>query len=198
MKSYKDTHKFPLRLCDGSHFIFDANNHRVAQFEPQFDINGNFKEGYCEFIKDCIDKINGKDVSLEVQFEKENNQIFIINQKEPIIIIRGWGYLTGTGGGLGLSHEIAAKIQDEFAEFLLEKLNHKPIKTKEDLFKEIPFLDIDKNGDYYNILKTKVLEAMEEHLVIQLSGLVNDLKGINPEYHLEYIEEQISILKHGI
>lgn len=123
MKTYKDTHKFPLRLCDGSHFIFDANNHHVAQFEPQFDINGNFQDGYCEFIKDCIDKINGKEINIEVQFELKYDGIFILNQEEPIIIIRGWGYLTGTGGGLGLSQTMAASIQDEFAEFVLTILN---------------------------------------------------------------------------
>jgi hypothetical protein len=38
----------------------------------------------------------------------------------------------------------------------------KPFKTAEEIFNTIPFLDIDKNGDYYNIPKTKVIEAMAE------------------------------------
>lgn len=33
-----------------------------------------------------------------------------------ILDVRGWGYLTGTGGGLGYSSEKAASIQDKIGE----------------------------------------------------------------------------------
>lgn len=46
----------------------------------------------------------------------------ILMNGEPCICIRGWGELTGIGG-YGLSREEAAKIQDDFKEFLIDKLN---------------------------------------------------------------------------
>ena len=35
------------------------------------------------------------------------------------------------------------------------------MKTKEQIFNEIPFLD--KNGDYFNMPRTQILDAMEEY-----------------------------------
>lgn len=41
----------------------------------------------------------------------------------PFIMIRGWGRLTGLGaGGLWLDHDVARKIQDDFAKWIVDKL----------------------------------------------------------------------------
>jgi len=40
------------------------------------------------------------------------------------MLIRGWGYLIGTGG-LNLSAEKAAKIQDDFGNWIVETLSKK-------------------------------------------------------------------------
>lgn len=45
----------------------------------------------------------------------------IIVNGDPTLVVRGWGYLTGTGG-LNLSDEEAARIQDEFAYWVVQKL----------------------------------------------------------------------------
>jgi hypothetical protein len=45
----------------------------------------------------------------------------ILYQGNPIMKIRGWGHLTGIGG-LNLDTEKAAKIQDDFGEWIVEKL----------------------------------------------------------------------------
>lgn len=37
---------------------------------------------------------------------------------KPILIVRGWGYLTGTGGGLGLDREEAIKEQMEVLNYV--------------------------------------------------------------------------------
>ena len=47
------------------------------------------------------------------------------------------------------------------------------MKTKEEIFNEIPFLDI--KGDYFNIPRTKVLEAMEEYAKCYHESKVNKL-----------------------
>ena len=44
--------------------------------------------------------------------------------------IRGWGKLTGTGGGLNLSTDEAMKIQDEFAKWVLQTLQLPAIRHK--------------------------------------------------------------------
>lgn len=36
------------------------------------------------------------------------------------------------------------------------------MKTAQEYFNTIPFIDIDKQGEYYNIPKSKVIEAMKE------------------------------------
>lgn len=42
--------------------------------------------------------------------------------KKPLFCVRGWGHLIGPGG-LGLSEERAAELQDEFIEFIKERLS---------------------------------------------------------------------------
>ena len=48
-------------------------------------------------------------------------QKYIYFNENKVFIIRGWGYLTGCGG-LKLDPEIAEKIQDNFAEWVVSKL----------------------------------------------------------------------------
>lgn len=67
---------------------------------------------------------NGLFVNVEI---KNKTDIWVNN--EPVMRIRGWGYLTGLGAhALGLSPEDAAKIQDEFAEYIVKSLK---IKTND-------------------------------------------------------------------
>ncbi len=40
-----------------------------------------------------------------------------------LLVVRGWGHLTGSGG-LNLHLEEAERIQDQFAECVISKLNH--------------------------------------------------------------------------
>lgn len=47
----------------------------------------------------------------------------ILKDGYPIILIRGWGMLTGTGGFNLPSHK-AIKIQDEFTEYIVNTLNN--------------------------------------------------------------------------
>ena len=49
---------------------------------------------------------------------KDDNDI----NNVPILLIRGWGMLTGVGG-YNLDPNVAAQIQDDFAEFILKQLN---------------------------------------------------------------------------
>lgn len=47
----------------------------------------------------------------------------ILNGAQVLLVIRGFGHLTGTGG-LNLTLEAALKIQDEFGEWVASKLRN--------------------------------------------------------------------------
>ncbi|MEG1587612.1 MAG: hypothetical protein RR346_12145 [Bacteroidales bacterium] len=78
------------------------------------------------------------------------NGIIYFNEKE-VFLIRGWGHLTGCGA-LNLPSETAARIQDEFAEWVVKRLTGKDqesidsLKLRDAL--NVPELDYEKiKGD---------------------------------------------------
>ncbi len=71
---------------------------------------------------EIVDCINGKTKIGLDNLKYDRLSGFIINGDYHLILIRGWGYLTGTGG-LNLSDKEALEIQDSLAEYIIEKLN---------------------------------------------------------------------------
>ena len=75
-----------------------------------------------------LNVINGKKKSQFAEtFVYEDSYIYYKDDNEdlhPVISIRGWGYLTNPNG-LNLSSDDAAKIQDDFGKYIVEKLNEK-------------------------------------------------------------------------
>ena len=58
--------------------------------------------------------------------------VFIEREKQgsvQILDIRGWGYLTGRGGGLGINQDDAERVQDDFEKWVVNALNN---QMKED------------------------------------------------------------------
>lgn len=45
----------------------------------------------------------------------------ILLDGKPLLVVRGWGHLTGQGS-LNLDHKVAAGIQDKFANWVISKL----------------------------------------------------------------------------
>ena|SRR5690554_6284011 len=109
MKTYKDVYKLPVE--DQYGWVYDQKENFVFQFL----IEDEEKE------KLILDVINGKQKleNKELAFIHKNG-VIKTNRGEGIILIRGWGNLTGR---LNLSDEEAANIQDTFAEFIVEQLN---------------------------------------------------------------------------
>lgn len=119
---FKDYYKFPLKLQYSKVFTDD--------YQMAFDFVQQF------LVKDCFTiSDEDKQIIVEILNGTINNKLQDINllykdgtifcEEKEFIWIRGWGYLTGTGGGLGLLPELASKIQDEFGEFIVNKLNGK-------------------------------------------------------------------------
>lgn len=71
-----------------------------------------------QLILDILNSRTDKSVKREIKYSP-SGQVTIdgIN----VILIRGWGHLTGRGA-LNLSPEEAAKIQDDFGEWIVKKL----------------------------------------------------------------------------
>lgn len=53
-------YKQPFRLCPYSDWVYDANNYFVFQFEPRFDIKGNYLEGERELQNKVIEFLNSE------------------------------------------------------------------------------------------------------------------------------------------
>ena len=71
-------------------------------------------------IKTIIGILNGtlkKKVTNKVTYE----QGYIKLDGQPMLLLRGWGHLTGCGA-LNLPPDQAAKIQDDFANWVVNKL----------------------------------------------------------------------------
>lgn len=115
---WQDVYKLPLKVDEECPIITWTADKRRA-FDWCVDVSS-------EKQQELIDMINGtKQHQFKYKFYREDIEIYSENpvfKGEPILIIRGWGYLTGPGG-LHLSSKEAIKIQDEFGDYIVEQLN---------------------------------------------------------------------------
>lgn len=118
IESYKDIYKFPLSSVNSDYYsqVYDSNDNFVFQFTFHSD---KLKEK-AQLILSVINgdkNLESKDVSF-----KHSEGYILDNKEQKLILIRGWGNLTGCGAH-NLKPEIAANIQDTFADFIVERLN---------------------------------------------------------------------------
>ena len=117
MKDFKEVFTPPFNF-DGV-FIYDAKN--------RISINALLSD---EKTKKIVSKLNGTSKKkLKGKFlisDVDSTRILFRDGKGtgnvPVLLIRGWGRLTGTGG-LFLPEETAVKLQDDFAQWIVETLN---------------------------------------------------------------------------
>jgi hypothetical protein len=118
-------YKQPFRKGKYHSWVYDANSNFVFQFESEFDETGEYAKGCKELQEAVICSINSKEQNpiAELKLSICKNDInLILNNDKPFITIRGWGNLTGVGAH-NFSGEKAAKIQDEFRDWLISKLS---------------------------------------------------------------------------
>lgn len=101
--------KLPFRSVNL--YIKDANYHSVFNWLIEED----------ELKEKIIEAIN-TDSTLGLGNVVIDDPKILLNGK-PILIIRGWGYLIGTGGGLRLSREEAIKVQTEVLNYVAKCLS---------------------------------------------------------------------------
>lgn len=86
-----------------------------ANISGREDAREKFLQKICDILNGVSEK---KPKVKKVSYEYP----YILFDDKKVLLIRGWGYLTGCGG-LKLDPEVAAKIQDNFAEWVVSKLS---------------------------------------------------------------------------
>jgi hypothetical protein len=119
MKDFKEYIKFPLSLHHGK--VFTSNNSMAFDFAFRF----LYPDGMIiseEQQAIIVDILNGNTIKkIQTSGLTLKNDGIIYFDDKVFIIIRGWGNLTGIGG-FHLSSDEAAKIQDEFAKYIINTL----------------------------------------------------------------------------
>lgn len=115
---WQEYYKLPLKVdeyCD----IITWTADRQRAFDWCVNIPLNKKQELVDVLNNTIQH------SFKYKFYREGIGIYSDNpifKGEPVILIRGWGYLTGCGA-CNLDSETAAKIQDAFGDYIVEQLN---------------------------------------------------------------------------
>ena len=124
MKEFEKYYPGPYRVDDSSGWVIGTSED--GTYIHCFDWeDSSFTNKYepTEIQKLLLRKINGEDVVLpsKHKFTSSDDDPCIIEcNSEPIICMRGWGMLRGS---YKLPEEKAAKIQDEFKYFIIDRLN---------------------------------------------------------------------------
>jgi hypothetical protein len=115
---WKDIYQQPFLWDEYGHYVWSNNGTMTFTFDFSFDNTEKLN-----IIGKIVEKLNGNNnIKFDNIFKLQDNIDFFYND-EFAFCIRGWGKLTGTGGGLNLSTDEAMKIQDEFAKWVLQTLN---------------------------------------------------------------------------
>lgn len=124
-KDWTDCYKMPLYLDKFGVFAWDAEgNMALSGFNYKYDERGYLIPGERERIKHIIDVINGDCPSdFNPGWKRADIMSCAIDYNEEYqFLVRGWGRLTGCGG-LSLPISLAVKIQNEFIDYIINRLN---------------------------------------------------------------------------
>lgn len=115
MRIFEKAFTPPFKVDKIINWVWDSNHNFAFQLMREIP---NEKKQQLEDI------LNGKIKPTIGNHYTHDKGVISINGQE-LILIRGWGYLTGTGA-LNLSAEAAISIQDDLANYIIEKLNPIP------------------------------------------------------------------------
>jgi hypothetical protein len=125
--NFKELYKFPLEVDEYAPFIvWTEEGERAFDFSTEW-LHDDIFEISKESKKAIVELLNGKEGTIEgdLKFSHDGGEVFVEvadGVKQKLLVIRGWGYLTSPNCK-NLSNEEACKVQDEFAEFIVFKLN---------------------------------------------------------------------------
>ena len=99
---------------------FHTDSYRIYIFDTDNDMCFNILIEDEFLCYDILDAMNDKKIDKKYDNVRIDNDYLYINDV-PVLLVRGWGYLTGIGG-LHLSNEEAIKVQKELLEYVKNKL----------------------------------------------------------------------------
>lgn len=113
--TFKDLYEFPFHQAKYGSWVYDAKGNFIFQFQ-----SGGIgdKEKIINILNGELEEYNRQDI-------RGGDGLIEISSKgewRELILIRGWGNLTGIGAH-NLDGDYAAKIQDSLQEYIVEKLN---------------------------------------------------------------------------
>lgn len=111
----KATDIFPAPYTTDGAYMYDANNQICLMTVDCANYPDEMMQRICEILNGTKPTKGNAAVGVDGPNIYLNGNI--------LAVVRGWGYLTGTGG-LNLAPEEAAKIQDEFALFVVTCLRN--------------------------------------------------------------------------
>ena len=124
MREFEKYYPGPYRFDDSSGWVIGTpeDGTYIHCFDWE---DSSFTDKYepTEIQELWLRKINGEDVVLPSKHEfttSDNDPCIIECDGESIIYVRGWGMLHGS---YKLSEAQAIKIQDEFRDFIIDRLN---------------------------------------------------------------------------
>ena len=124
MEEFKNYYIFPLRIDTyGYNKVWDSKHRNAFDFAMQFLYETPIANISEENKKKIIQIINGDDIKIKNDFKFTLDKGTISLDERPLLMIRGWGMLIGVGG-YNLPSQKASEIQDEFANYILERLKN--------------------------------------------------------------------------
>lgn len=106
---------FDISEIKGGDFLYIYDNNYKIIFQYTCDLGEDTEN-------QLLDKLNNRTKKKsEHKFDIVDDEYIVYNNNK-ILLVRSWGYLTGTGG-CNLSSEDAIKVQKQLLEYIKNKLN---------------------------------------------------------------------------
>jgi hypothetical protein len=105
-KAFCEIFKGPFKADENCCYIWCNDGTQVC-----FDVMDERDASLGKRIADCLNDAPGKQEFYDIGISADGQ--YICDGHSPLLCVRGWGHLTGTGG-LNLSGKEAREIQDEF------------------------------------------------------------------------------------
>ena len=108
-----------IKVLDNEcHMVFDFLQNWMSDCEKCIVLSENNQQ----IVVDILNQ--NKKSANDFTFTYDSSTGFVLLNDTPLLRIRGWGYLTGTGG-CNLSSEKASNIQNSLAEYIINQLNYR-------------------------------------------------------------------------
>lgn len=130
--NWQNIYRLPLTIDHGSGDVVAKPNPKTGftqafdwienQYISEYPIGNRKGADIVKTILDCLNGISEVRPAFKFSCETEKDPTVILMNGEPCMIIRGHGLLTGVGG-YHLSETESDKIQNEFRDWIIKKLN---------------------------------------------------------------------------